>query len=1519
MNTKKTDFKKVLKRIPFISFLVVIIFPLSSQNTNSFNRWTNISQEVTTTPADNYLAEYAISGNTIHTLWLEFKYNEIGNIYYRRSTNGGDTWENPILIFDLVEKVNVDIRLGYSTMLSVDGNNVHIAFADYEYNNNGTGKLHYVRSTNGGASFDEPIEIANTNGGYIKINYVNIKASGNNIAIAYSTEKASEKGIHLAFSANNGDTFIDTLAVPYSSYSSTLADFVYDGQTMVFMHEYTYYSNGLANGKVYATVSNDNGANFTTTKISTPRAEDNTDRSRTFCLSKSGYYEYINKVSLNGNYIHFVFEEIITGGSAIKYVRSTDGGNSFEEPINVNSQHVSYQQITPTITSKGDNVYIAYYVNGLGIYFNASQDNGGSFSEPIYPYTNRDPYYVDKAITYRLLADPNDETGATIHLIGDRNTLLSSTDSGNTFDYFLTSGNKYLASGFMGTQLLIGDNGTKHFFNTYRYKSDTNFDIYYHRIGTEPEPAEENHCLNIVEENNNREDNVVLSIPHNPTLKVDSALTIELWFRMNSYTNLPVTPLILKNKTGHFYYNDPKGFQIAINVNETNKTAEISAGIETTNGKFFQIVPEKINDTLWHHIAITYNENGGLDNFKIYVDGIPKKTLTASGSIDAGDATIYLGSNVASNNYAFDYKIDELRLWTKALTREELRENMHTKDFLTDKNLKLYLNFDTTLKDISGNGNDAIAMGIINMEKSLLNPPHADFDIYKVLNQVSLNDKTENGSVTKWYYGNNVTSTIPNPQYTYSNPGEYEITMTAANSNSVSSTSKSVSIEGLDRISPTKAGNRNYLTLDVFGGALSATNTSILLRKEGETNIVGEKILEINPGNLQAKFLMDNAPLGLWDVVVIKGGVEQVLEKIFTVEEAKKPIPWVNISGRNAVLKSRFNTFTINYGNNGNVDAYAVPLWIFVTNNKDLQVGFLDFEMELPEHLANHENAILIQDTVGEYFIADTIDGLPMNVRIYPLMVPVIRANTSGSYKLQIKTADDFEIKAMINGAWIEDIAKNKEGKSNGTKATLSQAECMAEILGRGVIDATVGLIPAAGCLNSGFKMFSNVRGYFGSSGKISGWNTLWNLGLEAVNCGTSLVSDLAFPIKAGLFIVNMASTAYDMTQCLEPRGDDEKDVRTATSFDPNEMIGPNGFGDDNWMQPIAEVPYAIFFENQSSATAPAHEVYIIDTLDAEKFDLTNFSFGDFGWGDSIFVQENNNLKEFSKQVDLRPELNTIVRISGRLDIENAVIVWDFISLDPNTMEYHEDPDLGFLPPNNENGIGEGFVSFTVGLKPINATGNFITNKATIIFDENAPIQTNEYINTFDITSPNSMVINAQVIDNDSILVSWSGLDQGSGIKNYTIWMQKNDGEAVPLFMKTTEENAKFKGELGAIYKFYSVAVDNVFMDEETPENFDFQFAFESIEGIVNKENWKVYPNPAGENLFIKCNNLQANDNFKIQLIDVLGKIYFTANLNSFEIQNGIELPINKLAAGLYLLRITNRTQSLTEKINIKR
>ena len=221
----------------------------------------------------------------------------------------------------------------------------------------------------------------------------------------------------------------------------------------------------------------------------------------------------------------------------------------------------------------------------------------------------------------------------------------------------------------------------------------------------------------------------------------------------------------------------------------------------------------------------------------------------------------------------------------------------------------------------------------------------------------------------------------------------------------------------------------------------------------------------------------------------------------------------------------------------------------------------------------------------------------------------------------------------------------------------------------------------------------------------------------------------------------------------------------TLISGDPNEKVGSQGSGEQQYTSGVEPLRYTVYFENKSDASAAAQEITITDQLDKEKMDFSTFGPGTIAFGEKQ-VSPKAGLREYSKEVDLRPSKDLIVRINVILDKDTGLVTWHLIAIDPTTCELPEDPSLGILPPNKTPPEGEGSVIFTIMPKKGLATGTEVRNKATIVFDVNPPIDTNEWLNTIDNTKPSSSVqALAAIQDSADFTVEWSGTDVGSGIK----------------------------------------------------------------------------------------------------------------------------------------------------------
>ncbi len=196
---------------------------------------------------------------------------------------------------------------------------------------------------------------------------------------------------------------------------------------------------------------------------------------------------------------------------------------------------------------------------------------------------------------------------------------------------------------------------------------------------------------------------------------------------------------------------------------------------------------------------------------------------------------------------------------------------------------------------------------------------------------------------------------------------------------------------------------------------------------------------------------------------------------------------------------------------------------------------------------------------------------------------------------------------------------------------------------------------------------------------------------------------------------------------------------------DPNFISGPGGFGPSGYLAPARSLPYFIDFENKPTATAPAQLVVVTQQLDP-NLDWSTFQLGDFGFGDTtISVPAGRNY--YSTRVNARATRGVFIDVTAGINFTTGLVTWTFSSIDPQTLDVPADPLVGFLPPDLDGQEGVGFVTYTVGTRSSLPTGTVVNAKATVVFNTNAPLDTNAIFNTMDAGSPASSVLVMPDID----------------------------------------------------------------------------------------------------------------------------------------------------------------------------
>ena len=284
-------------------------------------------------------------------------------------------------------------------------------------------------------------------------------------------------------------------------------------------------------------------------------------------------------------------------------------------------------------------------------------------------------------------------------------------------------------------------------------------------------------------------------------------------------------------------------------------------------------------------------------------------------------------------------------------------------------------------------------------------------------------------------------------------------------------------------------------------------------------------------------------------------------------------------------------------------------------------------------------------------------------------------------------------------------------------------------------------------------------------------------------------------------------------------------------SQDPNAKIGPSGFGGANYVDGSTHLSYIIEFENSTNATAPAQQVNIWDPLDsqldADTFELAEVVFG----SQRISIPPNSQYFETNIPM-MYNGISFDVEIDAGIDLATGEVFADFYSINPAT---YLPPDvmIGFLPPEDGTGRGQGHISYFVRPKAGLSINSQITNIAYIQFDVNPIISTDQIdphdlskgfdtnkmaVVTIDCIPPVSSVASLPYVStNSDFIVSWSGTDAGAGIVSYDIYVASNGGAWTAWLTGTTNSSLSFQGVMGNRYSFYSIAHDGVGNVESAP------------------------------------------------------------------------------------------------------
>lgn len=279
-----------------------------------------------------------------------------------------------------------------------------------------------------------------------------------------------------------------------------------------------------------------------------------------------------------------------------------------------------------------------------------------------------------------------------------------------------------------------------------------------------------------------------------------------------------------------------------------------------------------------------------------------------------------------------------------------------------------------------------------------------------------------------------------------------------------------------------------------------------------------------------------------------------------------------------------------------------------------------------------------------------------------------------------------------------------------------------------------------------------------------------------------------------------------------------------SASYDPNDKkVYPTGDCDVGYVPNDQLMTYTVRFQN--TGNSEAIDVSVIDFLDA----------------------------------DLDPSTLKVVATSHPMGI-------DWIA--PNVIDFVFDSIM--LPAQSQNEVASnGYIVFEIEQLPGLTHGTAFTNQVDIYFDFNAPITTNEVLNT--VTDGSHYVIGDTLEINTQSAYNWNGdLLTSSGL--YTQTFPLPDGcDSTGFLLLILESDAGLNS--------------------------------------LSNNPFVIYPNPAKDHLVVK-----GNQSGTIRLISSSGQVILTQSISGDDI-----VTWGSIAAGMYVVEITSENKTYREKVVIKK
>jgi hypothetical protein len=251
-------------------------------------------------------------------------------------------------------------------------------------------------------------------------------------------------------------------------------------------------------------------------------------------------------------------------------------------------------------------------------------------------------------------------------------------------------------------------------------------------------------------------------IPNNPIISsVGQNVTITMWAYIREYD----------------YAIDGKYYAVLVCKANNEDAADYRIAITENsfalinNGKMGVVNSSKLIPSLkWVHLACTISNTAA----KVFINGekVGETTLTGTYGLEK-NSPLTLGRDDAGGIEYFGGKLDDIRIYSRALSENDITAVYNTIDFPTTnlmQDLIAFYPFDGDINDYSGNGNHGTSQGG-NFEKDMQNNTSSAYDFNGTSDHISINNSTSLKSPSRfismasWVKIRSFTRAIDNKDY----------------------------------------------------------------------------------------------------------------------------------------------------------------------------------------------------------------------------------------------------------------------------------------------------------------------------------------------------------------------------------------------------------------------------------------------------------------------------------------------------------------------------------------------------------------------------------------------------------------------------------------------------------------------------------------------------------------------------------------------------------------------------------